>query len=114
MERSEKQAGWLKKLNRRMQGTGDSEPEQAKLRSSIAVILVTYICFPWHADETLAQTITSHASIVLLSWTMLGFVVLAAIALNPVPSQPRRIFGAILDMGSLSLLFYFGGAEVEQ
>jgi len=73
MERSEKQAGWLKKLNRRMQGTGDSEPEQAKLRSSIAVILVTYICFPWHADETLAQTITSHASIVLLSWTMLGF-----------------------------------------
>ncbi len=112
MERSDHKAGWLPKLNRRMRGTGDSEPEQAKLRSTIAVILVTYICFPWHADETLAQTITSPASIVLLSWTLLGFMVLAAIALNPVPSQPRRMFGAVLDMGSLSLLFYFGGDEV--
>ena len=112
MERSEKEAGWLKKLNRRMRGTEDSEPEQAKLRSSIAIILVTYICLPWHADETFAETITSHASIVLLSWTVLGIFLLAAIAIHPKPSQIRRIFGAILDMGSLSLLFYFGGAEV--
>lgn len=102
----------MRRLNKRLKGTGDSEPEQAKLRSAIAVILVAYICFPWHADETLMETITSHASTILLSWTVLGLILLAAIVINPVPSQPRRIFGSILDMGSLSLLFYYGGAEV--
>jgi len=112
MEKSEKKVGWLKKLNNRMQGTGDSEPEQAKLRSSIAIILVIYICFPWHADEQLAETITSHASFIILSWTALGFILIAAIAIHPVPSQIRRIYGAILDMGSLSILFYYAGAEV--
>ena len=93
MERSDKKAGWLKKLNRRMQGTGDSEPEQARLRSTIAIILVAYICFPWHQDERLAETITSHASFIILTWTALGFMVLAAIAIHPRPSQVRRIFG---------------------
>ncbi len=112
MERSEKKAGWLNKLNRRMQGTGDSEPEQAKLRSSIALILVIYICFPWYADEQLAETITSHASFIILTWTALGLILLAAIVIHPLPSQIRRIFGAILDMGSLSILFYYAGAEV--
>jgi len=112
MERSKQKAGRLKTLNRRMQGTGDSEPEQAKLRSSIALILVIYICLPWYADEQFAETITSYASFIILSWTALGLILLAAIAINPVPSQIRRIFGAILDMGSLSILFYYAGAEV--
>ena len=112
MGKSEAKTGFMRRLDKRLKGTGDSEPEQAKLRSSIALILVAYICFPWHANETLAETMTSHASIVLLSWTVLGAFLLTAIAINPVPSQPRRIFGAILDMGSLSLFFYYGGAEV--
>ncbi len=40
-----------------------------------------------------------------------ALAIFAAIVINPVPSQLRRICGAVLDMGLLSWLMYHSGAE---
>ena len=104
--------GFLGRLNKRLKGTGDSEPEQAKVRMVIALLLVSYICVPWGADEQFKEVITSLGSQILLSWTTLGILLFLAIIANPVQSPTRRVCGAILDMGSLSVLFFFTGEEV--
>jgi two-component system sensor histidine kinase RpfC len=103
---------FLGRLNKRLKGTGDSEPEQAKVRMAIALLLVSYICVPWGADEQFKEVITSLGSQILLSWSTLGVLLFLAIIANPVQSPTRRVCGAILDMGSLSVLFFFTGEEV--
>jgi len=104
--------GFLGKLNKKLKGTGDSEPEQAKVRMAIALLLVSYICVPWGADEQFMEVITSLGSQILLTWSVLGILLFLAIAANPVQSPTRRVCGAILDMGSLSVLFFYTGEEV--
>jgi two-component system sensor histidine kinase RpfC len=104
--------GFLGRLNKRLKGTGDSEPEQAKVRMAIALLLVSYICVPWGAEEQFKEVITSLGSQILLSWSLLGIVLFLAIVVNPVQSPIRRVCGAILDMGSLSVLFFYTGEEI--
>jgi len=104
--------GFMGRLNKRLKGTGDSEPEQAKVRIVIALLLVSYICVPWGADEEFREVVTSLGSKILLTWTVLGWALFLAIVANPVQSPIRRVCGAILDMGSLSVLFFYTGEEV--
>ncbi|MDH3218978.1 MAG: ATP-binding protein [Gammaproteobacteria bacterium] len=112
MEKSEKKVGWLSRLNRRLKGTGDSEPEQAKLRLAIGLIVLVYICVPWGSGESLTEAVTSLAGLIVILFYSCAMLIFGAIIVNPAPSQIRRICGAALDMGSLSILMFHTGSEV--
>lgn len=111
MDTTTERLTWLRRLNHRLKRTGDSEPEQAKLRLAIGFIVVLYICIPWKSDETLVDTVTSVAGLATLAYYGSALLIFVAIAINPVQSQIRRICGALLDMGSLSWLMYYTGVE---
>jgi two-component system sensor histidine kinase RpfC len=111
MKTTDAKAGPLARLNHRLKRTGDSEPEQAKLRLAICFIVVAYIIIPWGQGETLVSTITSLAGIMGTIYYSFALVIFAAIVAYPKASQLRRICGAVLDMGMLSWLMYYSGAE---
>ncbi|UCH40631.1 MAG: response regulator, partial [Gammaproteobacteria bacterium] len=111
MATSEAKTGLLARLNRRLKGTGDSEPEQAKLRLAIGFILVIYLCFPWGSEESFWEVFSSRASLIILLYYSCALAIFSAIVVNPRPSQIRRICGSVLDMGSLSVLFFYTDAQ---
>jgi len=113
MVSSEKPVNWLVRLNHRLKRTGDSEPEQAKLRLAIGVLLVGYFCLPWGSDESFIGVISSLPSLITIFYYSSALVLFTSIVLNPVASPIRRVFGAALDMISLSIvMFHSGGASV--
>ena len=104
MDETEQKAGWLARLNQRLKGTGDSEPEQAKVRLTIALILVAYFCLPWRADETFGDILSSTPNVIILTASSIALLIFAAIIHNPRPSPVRRVVGILLDMVSLSII----------
>jgi two-component system sensor histidine kinase RpfC len=102
---------FLTRLNKRLKGTGDSEPEQSKLRLVIGFIVLIYICIPWSDNENFAELVSSLAGLIVIFYYSSAVFLFAALVINPVPSQFRRIFGAVLDMGSLSVLMFYTGDE---
>ena len=112
MASSEAHASFLDRLNRRLKGTGDSEPEQSKLRLVIGFIVLVYICIPWSGEEKFVDLLTSQAGLIVIMYYSSALAIFLALVLNPVPSQIRRICGSALDMGSLSILMFHTGAEV--
>jgi len=111
MNLTNKKSNWYTRLNQRLSKTGDSEPEQAKLRLIIGLPLVIYFCFPWAATESLAEAISSLASIIVISFYSNALAIFIAIVSNPVASPKRRVCGAVLDMTSLSVLMFHAGGE---
>ncbi len=111
MNLAKKKANWYSRLNQRLSKTGDSEPEQAKLRLIIGLPLVIYFCFPWGANESLAESVSSLASIIVILFYSNALAIFLAIISNPVASPRRRVCGAVLDMTSLSVLMFHAGAE---
>jgi two-component system sensor histidine kinase RpfC len=111
MEKSVNKIGWIAKLNRRLKGTGDTEPEQAKLRLAIALILVVYFCIPWGDDEQFADILQSAPNLIILTATSIALLIFAALIRNPRPSPIRRTAGILLDMVSLSIVMYWTGGD---
>jgi two-component system sensor histidine kinase RpfC len=111
MTASRTKSSFFSRLNKRLKGTGDSEPEQAKIRLAIGFIVVGYIIIPWDQGETFVSTFTSLAGLMGMVFYISALAIIAAIVINPTASQPRRICGAVLDMGMLSWLMYHSGAE---
>ncbi|MEE8366161.1 MAG: histidine kinase dimerization/phospho-acceptor domain-containing protein, partial [Gammaproteobacteria bacterium] len=111
MESPRKHKNWIIRLRLQLQKTGDSEPEQAKLRLAIGVLLVAYFCVPWGNDETFSSVILSTPSIITITYYTNALLIFLAIILNPVASPIRRIWGAALDMISLSIVMYHSGGE---
>jgi len=111
MDTAEQKPGWLESLNQRLKRTGDSEPEQAKLRLFIALILVAYFCFPWSEGERFSDIFNSASNIVILTATSIALLIFGAIIRNPRPSPIRRTIGILLDMISLSILLYWTGGD---
>jgi len=112
MTLSDTKASFLTRLNKRLKGTGDSEPEQSKLRLVIGFIVLVYICIPWSGKESFTELVTSLAGLIVIFYYSSAMLLFLALVKNPVPSQIRRIFGAALDMGSLSVLMFHTGEEV--
>jgi two-component system sensor histidine kinase RpfC len=104
-------ASFMARLNEGLKGTGDSEPEQSKLRLAIGLIVLVYVCIPWGSDENFIEQVSSLAGLTVISYYSGAMFLFLALVLNPVPSQIRRIFGAFLDMGSLSVLMFHSGGE---
>ena len=104
--------GWLKQLNSRLKGTGDTEPGQAKLRLAIGMMLVVYICIPWGEEDSFREIITSTATHIILTYYLGALAIFTALVMRPVASQIRRVCGAVLDMGSLSILMYYADAAL--
>jgi two-component system sensor histidine kinase RpfC len=111
MELTETKFSLLKKLNQRLKGTGDSEPEQAKLRLLIAAILVIYFCVPWSENERFIDIFDSTSNIIIIAASSIALLIFAAIVKNPRPSPLRRVCGILLDMISLSILMYWTGGD---
>ena len=111
MQPREKNTHWIGRLRNRLKKTGDSEPEQAKLRLAIGVLLVLYFCFPWAGNETFSESIVTISSLITLAYYSFAFLIFFAIILNPVASPVRRVCGATLDMISLSIVMYFSGGD---
>ncbi len=111
MKPAKNKTNWITRVNQRLSKTGDSEPEQAKLRLIIGFPLVIYFCFPWGANEVFAETIASLASIIVILFYTNALAIFIAIISNPVSSPKRRICGAVLDMTSLSVLMFHAGGE---
>lgn len=111
MEVTDTKFSLLGKLNQRLKGTGDSEPEQAKLRLAIAAILVIYFCLPWGADRRFVDIFDSTPNIIILVASSIALLIFAAIIKNPRPSPVRRVCGILLDMISLSIVMYWTGGD---
>ncbi len=111
MENTAKNISWIAKLNLRLKRTGDSEPEQAKLRLAIALLLVVYFCIPWGDDEHFVDILKSAPNLLILTATSIAVLIFAALVLNPRPSPIRRTAGILLDMVSLSILMYWTGGD---
>ena len=107
----EKKSTWPARLSTRLKKTGDSEPEQAKLRLAIGVLLVLYFCFPWAGEEPFSESILSVSSLTALSYYSFASLIFLAIVIYPVASPIRRVCGAVLDMVSLSIVMYFSGGD---
>lgn len=102
----------LQRLQKRLQKTGDSEPEQAiKLRLTIGIFLVLYYSFPWYGDHSFKQTFFSLPSLIALNYYAWAVIIALAIVHNPRPSPPRRVMGILLDLLSLSAVMYLAGAN---
>ena len=112
MASSKTNASFLSRLNERLKGTGDSEPEQSKLRLAIGFLVMIYICIPWSGEEEILDLVSSLAGLIVILYYSGAVAIFAALVINPVPSQIRRVCGAALDMGSLSILMFHTGAEV--
>jgi two-component system sensor histidine kinase RpfC len=111
MAYSKIKSSFFSRLNKRLKGTGDSEPEQAKLRLAISFIVIGYVFIPWDHGETFVNTLTSLVGLMCTAYYTSALAIFAAIVINPAPSQLRRVCGAVLDMGLLSWLMYHSGAE---
>ena len=116
MELANKKGSWLTRLNQRLSRTGDSEPEQAKLRLVIGILVIVYIFLPWGADESYSKVfvslggfIISLASFMTIFFAASSLTIFIAIVLKPVTSPIRRICGAAVDMVSLSFLMFHSG-----
>ena len=111
MELTQKKSSWFAKLNARLKKTGDSEPEQAKLRLAIGIFLVLYFCLPWAENETFARIIVSVPSLITITYYSFALLIFLSIVRHPVASPIRRICGAVLDMVSLSIVMYHSGGD---
>ena len=107
MELTQKKPGRYARLNARLKGTGDSEPEQAKLRLAIASLLLIYFCVPWSRDARFADIFNSVPNIRIITATSIALLIFAAIVKNPQPSPTRRVAGIVLDIVSLSIVLYW-------
>ena len=111
---------WIQNFNQRLKKTGDTEPEQAKLRLAIGFIVVIYIFLPWSIDESYGKEIVSIggqffslAAIISVFYTSCSLAIFLAIVRNPVASPVRRVVGTVLDSFTLSfLMFHSGEASV--
>ena len=99
------------KLNRRLKRTGDTEPEQAKLRLAIGVLLVGYFCLPWGSEETFIVVIQSLPSLITIFYYSSALSIFLAIFVNPRASPARRVIGSALDMISLSIVMFYSGGD---
>ncbi len=106
-----KKPGWYARLNARLKNTGDSEPEQSKIRLIIGFLLVLYFCIPWSSDETLLEVITSEASLIVLTYYLGAVGLFSAIYRRPRKSPYRRVSGSVLDLTGLSYLMFQTGVE---
>ena len=111
MENTTKNISWITKLNLRLKGTGDTEPEQAKLRLAIGVLLVGYFCLPWNSEEVFIDVIRSLPSLITIFYYSGAMLIFLAILLTPRPSPSRRVVGAALDMVSLSIVMFLSGGD---
>ena len=109
MDVMKKQNSWWGHLNHQLKGTGDSEPEQAKLRLAIGVILVAFFCMPWGSEQNFREVFFSFPSIVTLVYYTSALALFLAIVKKPVQSPIRRASGAALDMISLSIVMHHTG-----
>ncbi len=103
--------GWISRLNKRLKQTGDSEPDQARLRLIIATILFLYFCIPWKTEQSFVDLIRMTPNLIIISATSIAFLIFAAIIRNPRPSPVRRVSGILLDMISLSIIMYWTGGD---
>jgi two-component system sensor histidine kinase RpfC len=111
MESTEKNFNWYGQLNDRLRKTEDSEPEQAKLRLAIGILLVGYFCLPWAQNKSFYNVFTSFPSLVTIAYYLISLFIFLAIFINPIPSPVRRVCGALLDMVSLSIVMFHSGSE---
>jgi len=116
MELAKKKTNWITRLNRRLSKTGDSEPEQAKIRLGIGLLIIVYISLPWGTDESFAKIIFSFgdfnislATFMTILYSSCSLAIFASIILNPITSPVRRICGAVVDLVSLSFLMFHSG-----
>ncbi len=97
-------------LYRRIEKTGDNEPEQAlKIRIPVATLFVVLFCIPWSGDGSFLGNITSFPGLIFFNHLLLAIVIIIAILINPKVSVSRRIFGITIDIISLSAVMYLEG-----
>ena len=116
MNTLEKLINWYSRLNKNIKKTGDSEPEQAKIRLAVAPLIIMYISSPWGGDEsfstnfiTIADLSITLASSMAISFSVCSIAIFMAIILNPVPSPLRRVLGVAVDTITLSVLMLYSG-----
>jgi two-component system sensor histidine kinase RpfC len=89
-------------LGRRFRGRADSEHEQALVRLAIAVLILAYLfALRWLAPDAGK---VGPMLLVMLAESIVGIGLVAAIALDPAPSHPRRWIGMFADYGTLTAL----------
>ena len=99
----------LFKIKERLDRCPDTEPEQAIIRVIIVILAVSYLVWI-DAFSQLPDPTTQFVFRVLAgSIIVISFLILAAIAINPVKSIPRRAFGMVVDMVFISCGIYMGG-----
>lgn len=93
-------------ISRRFKGRPDSEHEQAFIRLAIGIILGSYFgYFTIYAEPT--ESHWSTISVFVMVWFIVwSSTLILAIAIKPGISHIRRIFGIILDLGTITYFSY--------
>ncbi len=89
---------------------GDSEAEQVMIRLVFGLIVLLYLAFPW-GGGTLSETFSSTATLIMAGAYIIGWLIALALYVHPYKSMARRLFGNVLDIGTLSFLMLISGAE---
>jgi two-component system, sensor histidine kinase RpfC len=95
----------FERLRRRVFGPADSEHEQARLRLGVGLVLFLYL---------LPHAFGDRESNLLLFAAMMCYLALCAMVFGwtyiaPAPAPGRRVFAALLDIGSTSAFMYYLG-----
>ncbi len=116
MESVSNNRNWTRRIQDRLNKTGDLEPGQAKVRIAIGLLVVVYIFLPFGTDDSFSRvlfslgdlefTLASSLSLVYISCSLAIFT---AILINPAPSAARRIVGTAVDTLTLSFLLLHSG-----
>jgi two-component system sensor histidine kinase RpfC len=102
---------WYSRLNKRLRKTGDSEPEQAKIRIVIGLVLMLYFFVPWTSFQNNINVFDSMANVIIFIGTCTAFLIFLTILSNPKPSPNRRVVGIFSDIIPLSSILYLTNGD---
>jgi two-component system sensor histidine kinase RpfC len=106
-----KMPNWYSRLNKRLQKTGDSEPEQAKIRIVVGLLLMLYFFVPWTSNHDDVDIFDSMANVIIFVATCSAFLIFVTILSNPKPSPNRRVVGIFSDIIPLSSILYLTNGD---
>ena len=100
----------LERIKARFENRPDTEHEQSLVRVAIVLIVLVYLVAVSLFGEISESAL--HGLIILSLFLVFSLAMIAAIALNPGISIPRRVICMLGDMGMITYLLYYYGESM--
>ncbi|MEJ2622760.1 MAG: ATP-binding protein, partial [Candidatus Thiodiazotropha sp.] len=101
---------FIKRIKTRFENRPDTEHEQSLVRVVIVLIVLIYLAVASVFGEISESAL--HGLIILSLFLLFSLAMIAAIAVNPGVSIPRRVICMLGDMGMITYLLYYYGESM--